>query len=221
MLLSPASAPENALSPAMLMIEEFSHRALNDYTAAICMLRLAADKHSDPAARAALKDAARSLHDRAQTFRVLQAPSRKGPLNLADYLQTVCQTLSSACLAGAGIRLTLIRENIELPADQCWRIGLALTELIMNAARHGLQWDEGDIRVEMSVGDIEVCCAVTDNGAPPAFPGVGRGRRIISALVAGMGGRADWTFGPQGACASMQIPLPDSAILDFAALSTR
>jgi len=221
MLLTPVSAPEDALSPAMLMIEEFSHRALNDYTGAIGMLHLAANKLGDPAARAALQDAAQSLHDRAQTFRVLRAPSEKGLLNLADYLQTVCQTLSSACLAGTGIRLTLIRETIQLPADQCWRIGLALSELIMNAARHGLRWEEGDIRVEMSVGDIEVCCAVTDNGCPTALPGVGRGRRIISALVAGMGGRADWTFGPDGACATVQIPRPTNSIFDFTAISQR
>jgi two-component sensor histidine kinase len=221
MLLSPVSVPEDALSPAMLIIEEFSHRALNDYTGAIGMLHLAATKLGDPAARAALKDAAQSLHDRAQTFRVLRAPSEDGPLDLADYLQTVCQALSSACLAGTGIRLTLIRENIELPADQCWRVGLALSELIMNAARHGLRWEGGDIRVEMSVGDIEVCCAVTDNGCPSAFPGVGRGRRIISALVAGMGGRAHWAFLPGGACATMQIPRPESSNIGFADISQR
>jgi two-component sensor histidine kinase len=219
MLLSPVSAHEDALSPAMLMIEEFSHRALNDYTGAIGMLHLAATNLGDPAARAALKDAAKSLHDRAQTFRVLRAPSEEGPLNLADYLQTVCKTLSSAYLTGAGIRLTLVRETIKLPADQCWRIGLALSELIMNAARHGLQWEKGEIRVEMSVGDIEVCCAVTDNGCPPAFPGLGRGTRIISALLAGMGGRADWAFGPDGACATVQIPRPARPALDFATVS--
>ena len=47
-----AGAAEDGLSPALLMIEEFSHRALNDYTRAICMLRGAAKKLGDSVARA-------------------------------------------------------------------------------------------------------------------------------------------------------------------------
>jgi two-component sensor histidine kinase len=211
-----ASAAEDGLSPALLMIEEFSHRALNDYTGAICMLRGAANELGDSAARAALEDAAQCLHNRAQTFHVLQAPRRQGSLDLADYLEAICRVLSTSCLASAGIRLTLIREDVRLPADQCWRLGLAVTELITNAARHGLGWGTGEICVEMLVGDIEVCCTVTDNGRSTALPGVGRGRRIISALVAGIGGRADWSFGPGGACAALQIPRPSGPIHDLA-----
>jgi two-component sensor histidine kinase len=213
---STASATEDRLSPALLMIEEFCHRALNDYTCSISMLRLAADKTGDSAARAALIDAADSLHDRALTFRALQAPQGQGPLDLADYLGTVCEVLSTSCLASAGIQLTLTRENVRLPAHQCWCLGLAVTELIMNAARHGLRWGAGDIRVEMSVSNIEVCCTVTNNGSLAALPAVGRGRRIISALLAGIGGRADWRFGPSGVRAALQIPRPLASIHDFA-----
>ena len=180
------------------------------------MLRGAANELGDSPARAALEDAAQCLHNRAQTFHVLQAPRGQGLLDLADYLEAICKVLSTSCLASAEIRLTLIREIVRLPADQCWCLGLAVTELIMNAARHGLRWQAGDIRVEISLGDFEVCCTVTDNGCPVAIPGVGRGRRIISALVAGIGGRADWSFGPSGACAALQIPRPSSAIHEFA-----
>lgn len=211
-----AGAAEDGLPPSLLMIEELSHRALNDYTCTISMLRLAADETGDSSARTALIDAAQSMHERAQTFRALSAPQGRGPLDLADYLETVCKVLSTSCLASAGIRLTLIRESVCLPADHCWCLGLAVTELIMNAARHGLRWDAGDIRVEMSVSDIEICCAVTNSGCSVAFPRVGRGRRIISALVAGIGGRADWSFGPGGVCAALQIPRPSSSIRDFA-----
>ena len=212
-----SASAEDGLSPALLMIEELSHRVLNDYTCTISMLLLAANKTGDSSARTALIDAAQSMYDRAQTFRALQAPARgQGPLDLAEYLETVCKVLSTSWLASAGIRLTLIRENVRLPADQCWRLGLAVTELITNAARHGLGWGTGEICVEMLVGDIEVCCTVTDNGRSTALPGVGRGRRIISALVAGIGGRADWSFGPSGACAALQIPRPSGPIHDLA-----
>jgi two-component sensor histidine kinase len=213
---NPASAAEDGLSPTLLMIEEFSHRALNDYMGAIFMLRGAANEVGDSAARTALGDAAQCLYNRAQTFHALKAPRGQGLLDLADYLDAICEVLSTSCLASAGIRLTLIRENVHLPVDQCWCLGLAVTELIMNAARHGLRWEAGDIRVEMSLGDFEVCCTVTDNGCPVALPGIGCGRRIISALVACIGGQANWSFGPSGVCAALQIPRPSSSIHEFA-----
>jgi two-component sensor histidine kinase len=218
MSLSQTSArAEDGLSPALLMIEELSHRALNDYTCVISMLRLAADKTGDSSARTALIVAGESMHGRAQTFRALQAPARgQDPIDLADYLESVCKALSTSSLASAGIRLTLIRENVRLPADQCWRLGLAVTELIMNAAGHGVRWGTGEIWMGMSVDDIEVCCTVTDNGRPTKLPGVGRGRRIIPALVAGIGGRADWSFGPSGVCAALQVPRPSGPIHDLA-----
>jgi len=211
-----AGASEDRLPAALLMIEELSHRALNDYTSTISMLRLAADEAGDSGARTALIDAAQSMHERAQTFRALSAPQGHVPLDLADYLETVCNVLSTSCLASAGIRLTLTRESVRLPADCCWCLGLAVTELITNAARHGLGWDEGDIRVEMSVSDIEVCCAVTNSGCAVAFPRVGRGHRIITALVAGIGGRADWSFGLGGVCAALRIPRASRSPPDFA-----
>jgi hypothetical protein len=58
-----AGGAENGLSPALLMIEEFSHRALNYYTGAICMLRGAAAELGGSAARAALEDAAQCLNN--------------------------------------------------------------------------------------------------------------------------------------------------------------
>jgi hypothetical protein len=51
---NPASTAEDGLSPVLLMIEEFSYHALNDYMGAICMLHDAANEVGDSTARAAL-----------------------------------------------------------------------------------------------------------------------------------------------------------------------
>jgi hypothetical protein len=100
---NPASTAEDGLSPVLLMIEEFSYHALNDYIGAICMLRGAANEVGDSVARAALGDAAQCLHNRAQTFHVLKAPRGQGLLDLADYLEAICKVLSTSYLASSGI----------------------------------------------------------------------------------------------------------------------
>jgi hypothetical protein len=91
----------------------------------------------------------------------------------------------------------------------------------MSGARHRLRWCTSEISVGMSVGDIEVCCIVTDNGRATALPGVGCGRRIFPALVADIGERADWRFGPRTVHAALQIPAAPNSIRDLASPNQR
>jgi two-component sensor histidine kinase len=210
--MSPAHAPvETAgedLFSALALVEEFSHRVLNDYARAVSTLRVAANQLGDPLARTTMMNTAQTLQNRAETFRVLQAQWGDEQEELGDYLECLCQTISTASLASAGIRLTFVRQTVQLPAQQCWCIGLAIAELITNSARHGLKWGGGEIFVEMSVGESDVRCTVRDSGNTNATLFEGRGRRIISTLVARFGGRADWIAGREGVSAIVQLPRP-------------
>jgi len=194
------------LLTSLVLVDEVYHRVLNDYTCAVAALRLAAKRVSDPAAQGVVMEVAESLMKRAEAHRILQPPRCEMQLDLGDYLQDVCGAISAASLAGAGIRLTLVHENLLLPADRCWCLGLIIAELVTNAARHGLGWSAGDIRVEMLVDAGAVCCKVADNGRSASLPMAGRGQRIISSLIRRYGGRAEWLFGETGASVTVQMP---------------
>jgi two-component sensor histidine kinase len=202
-----ASAPQDG---ALLLIEEISHRVINEYTRAISTICVAAKTIDHVPARRAMLGAVQSLHSQADAHRALQVPLSGGRIDIGDYLQTVCAALSNAYLADAGIRLTLSRCPAPLPADVCWRLGLVVTELVNNAARHGLGWAEGRIRVELEVTQSELYCSVSDNGRSSARPAMGRGGHIVTALVADLGGLVDWSFHDLGVNVIVLIPLPAS-----------
>src|SRR6202041_553920 len=113
-----------------------NHRVANEYAAAIAWLSIATTKVADPGAKAALIDAASRLHDFAEAHRALQPPLTAELVSLVEYLRRLCAALIRTKLADRGIGLKLVEHDIDLDADQCWRVGLIVSELVTNAARH-------------------------------------------------------------------------------------
>ena len=200
---SPSVAP---LQPLHL-IEEISHRVANEYTEAIATLHLAAAGTGDARVRAALGGAAARLRAHAEAHRALLAPAAVGPVDLADYVGQVCASMTRASLADHGVRLLVDADEIWLESGRSWRVGLIVAELIRNAARHGLGGGPGAIRVSIAKTCGQVSCGVSDNGRLSGAAAPGRGRRLVEALAAELGGSVDWWFTPAGCLARLEIPM--------------
>jgi two-component sensor histidine kinase len=188
-----------------LLVEEITHRVANEYTAAIASISRAASRCANIDARTALAGAARRLLEYAEIHRALQPPLATGPIDLSLYLRGLCGAIVRGGLAERNIDLTLVEEAIEIEAQKCWRVGMIVSELITNAARHGLQYRGGSIIVEISSSDGGVQCLVTDNGRS-INPKPGRGTRITRALARELGGRIDWYFGQSGTTVLLHFP---------------
>ena len=200
-------APNPKAGGSLMLVEEISHRVLNEYTRAISAISLAAARSTDPGARLTLKEAADELRAYAEAHRVLQAPRMAEMLDLGSYLERICTAMSASTLSASGVRLTLIQNEVSLSADRCWRVGLIVSELITNAARHGLRWGGGDIVVEVTANADKAFCRVDDNGRSNARPTMGRGRTLIDGLAEDLGGYAEWFFGVNGVSVLLHVPL--------------
>lgn len=210
------SAFSQAMPPmqALHLIDEISHRVVNEYTEAICALGLAATASRDIRVQLALTSAASRLRAQVEAHRALQAPMIDGPMDLADYVAQLCACLAKAPLAENGLRLTVDADEVWLDAGRCWRVGLIIAELVRNAARHGLSGTAGAIWVLVEDAADRVCCSVCDDGG--GAPGVraGRGRRLVQALAVELGGSVEWTFAPTGCCVRLEFPSADAGLLD-------
>jgi two-component sensor histidine kinase len=179
---------------------------VNEYAEAISTLSLAAAAAPDARSELALTSAAIRLRAHAEAHRALQAPIYQGPMDLADYVEQLCASLSRAQLAEQGVRLTVRADEVWLDTDRGWRVGLIVAELIRNASRHGLSGGPGAIGVEVIAEPHRIVCRVFDDGrAAPAF-GVGRGHRVVQALADELGGSIDWSFAPSGCCVRLAFP---------------
>lgn len=190
------------------LVEEINHRVINEYCEAISSLSLAAARADSPGARDDLALAAERLRAHAETHRALLPPATAEVVDLTDYVARICVSLSRASLADMGVHIALTSDEIFLDAERCWRIGLILTELVRNAARHGLGGRAGSISIRIQALDGGVSCLVRDYGAQARHASrPGRGRRLVETLAAELGGSVDWRFTPIGCIAHFQMPI--------------
>jgi len=194
-----------ALQPLHL-IEEITHRVVNEYTEAICSLALAAAASPTVQAQMTLTSAALRLRAQVEAHRALQAPFSDGPLDLAEYVTRLCERLTKAPLTENGVRLAVSTEQIWLDADRSWRVGLIVAELIRNAVRHGLGGKPGSIWVELAEATDRISCSVCNDGGGALTERVGRGRQLVQALAGELGGEVTWTFAPSGCLARLDFP---------------
>jgi two-component sensor histidine kinase len=192
----------------LFLVEEMTHRVLNEYAEAISTLAMAVRSAPDSVSAMALTSAAARLRAHAEAHRALQAPIARGPANLADYIAQLCARLTNAWLAARGVRLTLRADDVWLDADRCWRVGLIVAELVRNAARHGLSGGPGAIRIEIAETSERISCRVRDDGRGTPSETIGRGRRLVQALAGELGGSVDWTFTPSGCSARLEFARP-------------
>ncbi len=188
-----------------LLVEEITHRVANEYSAAIASISRAAMRCASLDARIALTDAARSLLGSAEVHRALQPPPAAAPADLSQHLRGLCGAIVRARLSERKINLTLVEDAIELESEQCWLVGMIVSELITNAARHGLRHRGGSIVVALSSTNRTVRCRVTDDGSS-INPAPGRGTRIIGALAHELGGTIGWRFSASGTTVLLCFP---------------
>jgi two-component sensor histidine kinase len=93
-----------------------------------------------------------------------------------------------------------------MDSERCWRLGLIMSELITNSARHAFGDNGGLIRVELLPSATIIECRVTDNGTSKPRIRPGNGTKIVASLAKSLGGAIDQRFGPRGATAVLIFP---------------
>src|SRR6201999_4454018 len=142
------------------------------------------------AVKAALLDVVDLLHQCADVHRALRMPDRGRLTDAASYLQQLCFSVTKYQLDRLAIRVLFSACDLRLEGERCWKLGLIVSELLTNVARHA-QFDtrRPELRVELMLASNAVRCRVSDNGSAPEPVRRGRGLTIIGELASGLGGR--------------------------------
>jgi two-component sensor histidine kinase len=102
-------------------------------------------------------------------------------------------------------------DDLRLEGERCWKLGLIVSELLTNVARHA-QFDAGhpELRVELMLAGNVVRCRVSDNGSAPEPVRRGRGLTIISELVSSLDGRVHTSCAAEGSYFLLTFPLTEA-----------
>jgi two-component sensor histidine kinase len=197
---------EHAAYDPLLLVEELEHRVANEYALAMSSIDWLASG-CDKRHKSILAQASHTLRDYATVHRALTPPRDTPPLYLYCYLQKLCAALRRACLADRCISLILHETSVVLESRRAWLVGLILSELITNAARHG-KWaqDHGVIEIEIVAGVGSVDIWVSDNGTGTKGPRRGHGTNILEALTHELGGHIHREFRSDGTTTFFTFP---------------
>jgi two-component sensor histidine kinase len=192
-----------------LLVRELTHRINNEYSATIGLVSLAATRSKSAEARQELSFVLNSLHSYARVHRALEMPCYDNTIDASKYVRDLCSAISKSRLESRGIELVLIDQNVEMNAVKCWRLGMIVSELITNAARHAFGDGEGIILVELcQVGPL-VECRVTDDGSAGDNLQSGQGLKLVDALTKSLRGDVIQKFGPSGTTTLIAFPRDD------------
>src|SRR5260370_9410175 len=166
-----------------LLLRELNHRINNELTSAICAVSAKAVQSDSVVVKAALLDVVDFLHQCADVHRALHIPDQGRLTDAARYLQQVCFSITKYRLDRLAIHVLFSADDLRLEGERCWKLGLFVSELLTNVARHA-QFDprHPELRVEMMLAAYVVKCRVSDNGWPPESFRPGRGLTLIAAL---------------------------------------
>ena len=194
-----------------LLLRELNHRVNNELTSTICTISAKAVKSDDVAVKAALLDVVDLLHGYADVHKALRMPDPGHLTDAASYLQHLCFSITKYRLDRLSIRLLYSADDFRLEGERCWKLGLIVSELLTNVARHA-RFDDGhaEVKVKLLLAGNVVSCAVSDNGSASDLIVRGRGLTIVGELAGSLGGRVHASCAAQGSSFLLTFPLTES-----------
>jgi two-component sensor histidine kinase len=194
-----------------LLLRELNHRIKNELTSAICAVSVKAVQSDSVAVKAALLDVVDFLHQWGDVHRALYMPDQGRLIDATRYLQQLCFAITKYRLDCLAIRVAFSADDLRLEGERCWKLGLIVSELLTNVARH-VQFDakHPELRVNlMRVGNV-VKCGVSDNGSAAEPIRRGLGLTIVGELVSVLGGRVHTSCAADGSSFFLTFPLTEA-----------
>jgi two-component sensor histidine kinase len=198
MMTSAAVAHPAADLDELTLVRELTYRINTQLASAIDTVTAAAVRADNLEAKVVLGNVAELLREQANVHRVLTIPEGNALVDAASYLRSLCLAATRSCLEPIGVHLSFHADTLPLEPERCWRLGMAVHELMMNAARHAcFDGRAGEIRIELSLAHPLVNCIVADNGTFSARLKPARGLGLVRDLSKSLDGRLDYDFGSE------------------------
>ena len=190
------------------LLDELNHRIKNEFASVINLASFKAVWTDNADAKEELSNIVDLLHQHVEVHSILTMPDRDAFVDAGDQLRKLGFAMSRCKLDRMNIHLLFSIDTLPLESERCWRLALAVYELVTNAVRHAcFDGHDGEIKIKLMRAGSWVNCRVTDNGSGSARIKPGRGLRIVGDLAKSLGGRMVRTFGPISTSFVLDFPL--------------
>lgn len=179
---------DDLLREKAILLQEIQHRVANSLQIIASVILQSARKVQSEETRAYLTDA----HNRVMSVASLQqhlSQSGLGDVALRAYFDQLCQSISASMIRDHNqLQIEVNADDSLVPADVSISLGLVVTELVINALKHGFPGRRrGTIRVDYTSQGPDWTLSVSDDGVgmPKDTPSAtaGLGTNIVAALA--------------------------------------
>jgi two-component sensor histidine kinase len=198
-------------SNGYLLVRELAHRINNELALIIGRASLDAARSTNDEVKTALASVTRLLQHCADVNRALEMPTYSTAVDVSDYIRVLCESIRRARLDHRGIELVLVAHPLQMQSERCWKLGIIVSELIMNSVRHAFNGCGGRIQIELSNAGPYLQCCVIDDGSSQGSAAPGQGLKIVEALAKELDGEIIHRFGAEGAVSILVFPLDCNA----------
>jgi two-component sensor histidine kinase len=198
-----------------LLLEEFTHRVGGEFAAAIRILSTAVALAQTDEAKSILAAVQHRLENFARVHAALGIPERRTSIDGRTYLRHLCESLSVSRLKWQGVHLELVERTLEIDSEQCWRLGMIVSELVADAATHSFVSVPARIWVAAARRGALIWCRVEHNGMPSENESESRGMRIVGALARELHGELERYHQRDVCVAAVMFPATCAADLGF------
>ncbi|MCW1432249.1 sensor histidine kinase [Novosphingobium sp. JCM 18896] len=160
-----------------LLLEELAHRTKNDLSIIRSAIALQSNASADPAVRQALQAANARVLVVARAQERLRGDSNGGRVELASYVQGLCNGLGDLLRDVRPIAIRVECEFLTVPSSVAVHVGLIVNELVTNSLKYAYPTERGGIiNVKIGADGTQLIVEVADDGvgcATDAPPGLG------------------------------------------------
>jgi two-component sensor histidine kinase len=190
-----------------LILREAHHRMRNTLTLLIASLRLDFAPIESIDLHEAIERFERRILAFGKLYHLLSNGAEPGEISVGDYVEGLCRALAVAILEPIGLRCAVKIEDGFLTSRRCERLGLIITELVTNAAKHAFpSRKHGLVRVDALYRDGCWRCTVSDNGIGAAGSLRGSGALILEDLARSIRGHTITQSGRRGTTVTIILP---------------
>lgn len=202
---------EDLLREKGVLLQEMQHRVANSLQIIASILLLKARAVTSEETRHHLQDTHQRVMSVAEVQRHLHLAEGIDQIDVGSYLTKLCESLAVSMIAeDQPITVRVMAEAGRIGSDKAVGLGLIVTELIINAIKHGFpsSTTKGLILVTYEVDDADWKLTVSDNGigkstAEASKKRSGLGSAIVDALVKQLEARVEITSSAAGLSVSV------------------
>lgn len=191
-------------------IREIHHRVKNNLQTVASLMRIQARRTKSPEAQDALEQAIRRVSAIALVHDTL-AEGLTQDVNFDEVFESSMRLVGElASESGGKVSLRIDGKFGKLLSEQATPLAVALSELVTNAARHGLRGRGGIVAINVKRTAKLLSIEVADNGKgiDKSAVGTGLGTQIIKTLIEGeLRGTIRW-FSPSEGGTKVAITIP-------------